>query len=108
MPKFKKRPVTIEAVKILAPDFNPVADSPFDGFPFSHSPQWLVDAVNTGAIRPHSRNCTDYAEWDIETLEGVMSCGPDDWIIKGVKGEFYPCKPDIFAVTYEPVEAEDD
>ena len=37
-----------------------------------------------------------------------MSCGPDDWIIKGVKGEFYPCKPDIFAVTYEPVEAEDD
>lgn len=42
----------------------------------------------------------------IPTLEGVMTAMQDDWIIKGVKGELYPCKPDIFAVTYEPVEAD--
>ena len=40
----------------------------------------------------------------IPTLEGEMKANPGDWIIKGVKGEFYPCKPDIFAATYEPVE----
>lgn len=41
----------------------------------------------------------DYIE--IKTLEGTMRADKDDWIIKGVKGEFYPCKPDIFAATYE-------
>ena len=38
----------------------------------------------------------------ITTLEGEMTASPGDWIIKGVKGEFYPCKPDIFEATYEP------
>lgn len=41
---------------------------------------------------------------DIETPEGVMHASPGDWIITGVNGEKYPCKPDIFAKTYEPVE----
>lgn len=41
------------------------------------------------------------ATLQIETLEGTMTAQPGDWIIKGVKGEFYPCKPDIFAATYE-------
>lgn len=40
----------------------------------------------------------------IQTLEGDMLASPGDWIIKGVKGEFYPCKPDIFAATYEPAD----
>lgn len=40
----------------------------------------------------------------IETLEGTMLAQPGDWIITGVKGERYPCKPDIFAATYEPVD----
>jgi hypothetical protein len=39
----------------------------------------------------------------ISTLEGTMTASPGDWIICGVKGEFYPCKPDVFAATYEPV-----
>lgn len=39
----------------------------------------------------------------ISTLEGTMRADLDDWIIRGVKGEFYPCKPDIFAATYEAV-----
>jgi hypothetical protein len=38
----------------------------------------------------------------IETLEGRHRANPGDWIIRGVKGEFYPCKPDIFAATYDP------
>lgn len=41
----------------------------------------------------------------IPTLEGDMTASEDDWIIKGVQGEFYPCKPDIFEATYEPVDA---
>ena len=40
----------------------------------------------------------------IQTLEGVMEAKPLDWIICGVKGEFYPCKPDVFEASYEPVE----
>ena len=44
----------------------------------------------------------------IPTLEGVHEARPDDWIIKGIKGEFYPCKPDIFEATYEPVESDTD
>ena len=39
----------------------------------------------------------------IPTLEGMMRADPGDWIIKGVKGEVYPCKPDIFEMTYEPI-----
>lgn len=42
--------------------------------------------------------------FDIHTLEGVMSASPGDFIIRGVQGEFYPCKPDIFQATYEVVE----
>jgi hypothetical protein len=38
----------------------------------------------------------------IRTLEGGMTASPGDWIIRGVQGEFYPCKPDIFEATYEP------
>ena len=41
----------------------------------------------------------------IKTLEGWMKASPGDFIIKGIQGEFYPCKPDIFVQTYEPVEA---
>jgi hypothetical protein len=44
---------------------------------------------------------------DIETLEGTMHADPGDWIITGVHGEKYPCKPDIFALTYEPVTQEE-
>lgn len=45
--------------------------------------------------------------WLIPTLEGVMEASPGDWIIRGVADEFYPCKPDIFAATYEPVPQEE-
>ena len=47
-----------------------------------------------------------FVEVTIDTLEGTMKASPGDWIITGVNGERYPCKPDIFAKTYEPVESE--
>ena len=43
-------------------------------------------------------------EMEIETLEGIMKADEGDWIIKGVKGELYPCKPDVFEMTYEKVD----
>ena len=43
------------------------------------------------------------AYMEITTLEGVMRADVGDWVIKGIQGEFYPCKPDIFEATYEPV-----
>ena len=55
-------------------------------------------------------NCTAYRDSEgnpilkIQTLEGVMTASVNDWIIKGINGEFYPCKPDIFEATYELVE----
>lgn len=43
----------------------------------------------------------------IETLEGTMEARPGDWIIRGIRGELYPCKPDVFENTYEIVEEEE-
>ena len=51
---------------------------------------------------------TGEGELKIETLEGDMTVSPGDWIIKGVQGEFYPCKPDIFEATYELVLKDED
>lgn len=62
--------------------------------------QWLKHGDHS-AVRPY-----ETAKGWIETLEGGHIVNPGDWIITGVKGEHYPCKPDIFAQTYEPVEAE--
>jgi hypothetical protein len=49
-------------------------------------------------VRPHEGGAR------IDTLEGLLTAAPDDWIIRGVKGELYSCKPDVFALTYESVE----
>lgn len=46
-----------------------------------------------------------FTEQKIETLEGTMTASPGDWIVKGVKGEIYPVKPDIFEETYSPLDS---
>lgn len=86
MPKFRKRPVVITAE------------------------QWLVDTTSIKAISTlvDADKATTQLYFkgetiEIPTLEGIMIAIPNDWIIKGVKGELYPCKPDIFAATYEEV-----
>ena len=84
--RFTKKPVTIEAWQ------NYTGDPKIDGRPglASPAPAWLAGLVanSDGTIR-------------IQTLEGAMLAGVGDWIIRGVKGELYPCKSDIFAATYE-------
>lgn len=69
----------------------------------------VVDAVQfNGNFAEIEKFCGGDAELRggrlcVATLEGPLFASNGDWIIKGVKGEFYPCKPDIFAATYEPV-----
>jgi hypothetical protein len=83
---WRKKPVVIEAVRL------PLAgeDVPY------RTTLWLMENL------PEGWSGTRDEGIDIPTLEGLMHANPGDWIIKGVKGEFYPCKPDIFAATYEP------
>ena len=85
MPKFRKKPVVIEAVQFTG-------DNCIVILGFIKSP-----AIDCPEI--HITDCPT-----IHTLEGDMTCSPGDWVIKGVQGEFYPCKPDIFAATYDPVD----
>lgn len=84
--RYRKKPVEIDAMQ-------------HDGS------QASADRVVTwvGAVAEAMRQPWNNDYWDvhIKTLEGVMTAGPFDWIIRGVKGEHYPCKPDIFDATYE-------
>lgn len=84
MPKFRKKPVVIEAEQFT----NENKDRVFNWMRGNRA----ADFSKTG--EPVLR---------IYTLEGVMTANLGDWVIKGVKGEFYPCKPDIFEQTYEAV-----
>lgn len=86
MTQYRKKPVVIEAFKFL---YDPM-------------PDWFMDRVSDNSIMLvdcHQRE----GRADIKTLEGVMTANPGDFIIQGVKGEIYPCKPDIFDATYELV-----
>lgn len=86
--KFRKKPVVIEAEQWT--------NKP-DPFPSS------LDAISAMGCK-FGFAADGTADLIITTLEGTMRASVGDWIIKGVKGEFYPCKPDIFEKTYEPVE----
>lgn len=81
--KYRKKPIVIEALKWEIENLDEM--STFIG----NSREWGYHA-ETNELR-------------IATLEGVMTANEGDYIIKGVKGEFYPCKPDIFEMTYEKV-----
>lgn len=91
MAKFRKKPVVVEAIQ-------------WKGV-WSHVAGWMVSisedgfAFPIGTAPPITRN--EDGSLEIKTLEGVMVAEVGDWIIRGVKGEFYPCKPDIFEATYE-------
>lgn len=79
MPKFRKKPVVIEAIRFIGSNYEEVRE--FIG---------------------QNTLCSDLSIV-ISTLEGDMVAQKGDYIIKGVQGEFYPCKPDIFNATYEVV-----
>lgn len=95
--KYRKKPVVIEAVHV---PYNEYADEP--GI-WPELPVWLEEAWKAGVIYPKFKG-EDYWYYYIKTLEGEMECSPDDYLIRGVQGELYPCKPDIFEATYEKVE----
>ena len=65
-------------------------------------PAWVTEARLSGLFTVET--WAETAPLLIETLEGTMKAQVGDWLIRGVKGELYPCKPDIFAETYEKVE----
>jgi hypothetical protein len=65
-------------------------------------PKWDEWFSSFEHYEAHVRN--DRQVFKIKTLEGTMEASPGDWIIRGLRGECYPCKPDIFAATYEPAE----
>lgn len=98
MTRYRKKPVVVEA-------FQMTKDRRMDNRDW---PNWLNQAWNKsegedGALfrKDMEAKCPDLL--CIQTLEGIHLVLWDDWIIRGVKGELYPCKPDIFAATYEPV-----
>ena len=85
--KYRKKPVVIEAFQLGV----------------DYIPDWFMDCVTKNAIILRG----DYkgeTSADIETLEGWHHANYGDYIIRGVKGEIYPCKPDIFKMNYEVVE----
>ncbi len=95
--RFRKKPVEVEAMHLAAEiseteflDPNTRAIAEISG--------WLM-GNGFRAFKVHGEHRPFGIA--IETLEGVMVAAPGDWIIRGVQGEFYPCKPDIFAETYE-------
>jgi hypothetical protein len=94
---FRKRPVPVEAMQ-TAPTDPMVAEKDREEQNRLVA-QWISneggDVVGFGV---------NYIE--IATLEGTMTASPGDWVIRGVQGEFYPCKPDIFAKTYDTVDVE--
>jgi len=90
MPKFTKRPVVIEAVQ--AQHLLIQAAQAWHDLPI-----WIREAYEEGNIVFGAYTI------NIQTLEGRMVAEKTDWVIRGVRGEIYPCKPDIFAMTYDPV-----
>jgi len=96
MPKFRKKPVVIEAVYWSGREHDvALVLALFEG---SEIP------ARDGYIEGGLGYTPALGTLDIPTLEGVMTARPGDWIIRGVAGEVYPCKPDIFASTYEPAD----
>lgn len=83
--RFTKKPVTIEAIQ-FADDADTISN--IHGFMGAETTVISYEDPAAPVVK-------------IETLEGVMTAQVGDWIIKGVNGEFYPCKPDIFEKTYE-------
>jgi len=106
MGRYRKKPVEIEAVQLTWPTWSEVCE--FVGeFPEGMKGVYVDEGGNARNDFPGDQPNGDVARIGLltPTLEGTMLAVQDDWIIRGVEGELYPCKPAIFAATYEPVEA---
>ncbi len=89
MGKYRKKPVVIDAVK-----YNGSND-------YEDMTNWLLAAINEEKVHFHSTLSSQHGELTIHILEGMHIASPGDYIIRGIKGELYPCKPDIFEASYE-------
>jgi len=101
---FRKKPVMIEAIRFIGLD---VAENGCHSIHFDTEeelPKWLRDALVDDVVFPIASGIDNLY---VKTLEGLMEVAIGDWIIRGVTGEIYPCKPDIFAMTYDPVDEQD-
>lgn len=89
MAKYRKKQVVVDAFQWTG------------GPDQTEDPEWIVEAIKQGTVRFNDEG-TDQVTMEIATLEGNHIARQGDYIIKGIKGEIYPCKPDIFEQTYEP------
>lgn len=89
--KFQKKPVEVEAFCWTG------------GPDQAEDPEWIVEAIKRHDIY-FPKSGTPDVKMCIRTLEGTMTADIGDYIIQGINGEIYPCKPDIFIKTYEPVD----
>ncbi len=99
MPQFRKKPVVIEAVQLRWDTWSEMCEHAGVGFHSEGKPEGCY----VGADGKATNEVTDIMGLRIPTLEGEMLASQNDWVIRGIKGELYPCKPDIFAATYDRV-----
>lgn len=93
--KYVKKPVEVEAIQLKEDNIIEVFDF-LDGANYK-------ETKSAEELQYFSKAMLEQGYIEIETLEGMMKASFGDYIIKGIKGEFYPCKPDIFIATYEEV-----
>lgn len=99
---YRKKPVVIEAVQFDAVSFAENGSYSLQFDTVDDLPSWLRVALMDEEIFVVPED-PDFLF--IKTLEGLMEASPGDWIIRGVTGEIYPCKPDVFEMTYDRVDA---
>ena len=99
MAQFRKKPVVIQAVQLGWDTWSEMCDHAGVGSLLDGKPEGCFVTEDGKA----TNSVTTRIGLQIPTLEGLMLGVQDDWIIRGVQGELYPCKPDIFQKTYEPV-----
>lgn len=88
MGKYKKKPIIVEAFELKR---------------YGNIPEWVEEAAKLGKIIQVNVGPNDGIELSVQTLEGTMIAREGDYIIRGIEGEIYPCKREIFKKTYEEV-----
>ena len=90
--KFRKKPIVIDAVQWNGKNFDEIMNF----MQYFHGNKFNYENAEEQAYKTK--------QLTIQTDEGLMTASLNDWIVKGVKGEFYPCKPDVFELTYEKID----
>jgi hypothetical protein len=97
MARYVKKPIIIDAIRITRTNLDEIKEFVYGDDSIAEP---MLDNITSPLEKPR------LAMFFIHTLDGVMRAGIGDWVIKGIKGEFYPCKNDIFMATYTEVNSE--